>query len=211
VLSIKEGPNSCTDPGTTPAGSTRDLLLAAALAEFSRKGFFGTTTKDVATAAGVAEVTLFRHFTSKERLFEETMATYSFVADLEPLLQKVGTLPYPEAVSQLANCLFDALLRYKDWVIVMHGEVRRSPDTLMKLYQRFLDTLFTQVAGFFSQRQQRGELRSFDPVFAARALHGMVFCFFNVEELLLRKEYRPTDRQEAIAAFVNFLCYGTMA
>jgi hypothetical protein len=107
--------------------------------------------------------------------------------------------------------LFDALLRYKEWVLVMHGEVRRSPDHLMKLYQGFLDQLFAQVASFFSQRQQRGELRIFDPVLAARALHGMVFCFFNIEELLLRKEYRPTDRNEAITAFVDFLCYGTLA
>jgi AcrR family transcriptional regulator len=193
------------------AGTTRDQLLKAALAEFSKKGFLGTTTKDVAATAGVAEVTLFRHFSSKERLFEETLLSHSFVADIAPLMAELDAMPYREALTCLANRLFDALVLYKDWVIVMHGEVRRSPEVLMKLYHGFLDQLFGQLAGFFSQRQQRGEIRAFDTHYAARALHGMVFCLFNVEELLLRKQYCPADRTEAIAAFVDILCLGTMA
>ena len=44
---------------------TRDKILDASLALFSKKGFLGATTKEIAKKAGVAELTLFRHFSSK--------------------------------------------------------------------------------------------------------------------------------------------------
>lgn len=213
MLSLSEGANTKTG-GKPPVSvdlGTRGQILAAALGEFSRKGFVGTTTKDISAAAGVAEVTLFRHFATKERLFEETLSRHTFVAQLEPLLRELDPLPFGEALEILCQRMFDALLHCQDWIFVMHSEVRRTPDQLLRLYQGFLDQLFGKLASFFRQRQERGELRSFDPEFAARALHGMVFCLFNVEELLLRKNYRPTDRNLAIKSFVDLLCHGTLA
>lgn len=50
---------------------TRQRILASARQLFSTRGFRGTTTKDVAEAAGVAELSLFRHFKTKAQLFEE--------------------------------------------------------------------------------------------------------------------------------------------
>jgi TetR/AcrR family transcriptional regulator len=47
----------------------RRQLLKAAIESFSRQGFGGTKTKDIAAAAGVSEAILFRHFASKEDLY----------------------------------------------------------------------------------------------------------------------------------------------
>jgi AcrR family transcriptional regulator len=47
----------------------RKQLLRAAIEMFSRKGFGGTKTKDIAAAAGVSEAILFRHFATKEDLY----------------------------------------------------------------------------------------------------------------------------------------------
>ena len=47
--------------------STRDKILKAAQKLFARNGFDGTTTKELAEKAGIAEGTLFRHFTTKKR------------------------------------------------------------------------------------------------------------------------------------------------
>ncbi len=44
---------------------TRTRILQAAQKLFARKGFDGTTTKDLARKAGVAEGTIFRHFPNK--------------------------------------------------------------------------------------------------------------------------------------------------
>jgi AcrR family transcriptional regulator len=52
-------------PRKVPA---RDRLLHAAAQVFARDGLAGATTRAIAKEAGVNEVTLFRHFQTKERL-----------------------------------------------------------------------------------------------------------------------------------------------
>ncbi|GAB3758982.1 TetR/AcrR family transcriptional regulator [Microlunatus parietis] len=47
---------------------TRQLLQSAALDLFLDKGFDATTTREIAERAGVTEMTLFRHFPTKESL-----------------------------------------------------------------------------------------------------------------------------------------------
>jgi AcrR family transcriptional regulator len=64
---------------------TKHALLQVAVEIFADSGWRGTTTRRVAEAAGVNEVTLFRHFGSKEALLQ---AAIQWVAarDLPPRL-----------------------------------------------------------------------------------------------------------------------------
>src|SRR5689334_22038249 len=50
------------------AAQTRARLIEAATEVFSTAGLSGATTREIARVAGVNEVTLFRHFHSKEQL-----------------------------------------------------------------------------------------------------------------------------------------------
>ncbi len=50
------------------ADATRARLLKAAIAAFAEKGFHGTTTRDIATAAGMSSAALYVHHKSKEEL-----------------------------------------------------------------------------------------------------------------------------------------------
>jgi AcrR family transcriptional regulator len=54
---------------------TRTELLKAAAAVFAQHGSRGSTTRRIAEAAGVNEVTLFRYFGSKDALLQEAIAT----------------------------------------------------------------------------------------------------------------------------------------
>jgi AcrR family transcriptional regulator len=56
-----------TLPARSPA-ATRQRLLEAAARIYARDGLNGATTRAIAADAGVNEVTLFRHFKSKDRL-----------------------------------------------------------------------------------------------------------------------------------------------
>jgi AcrR family transcriptional regulator len=51
-----------------PTATTRQRLLEGAARVFARDGIAGSTTREIAREAGVNEVTLFRHFQTKERL-----------------------------------------------------------------------------------------------------------------------------------------------
>src|SRR5688572_19142468 len=47
----------------------REQILRTAVELFSRRGFKGTTTKEIANASGVSEAMVFRHFASKDELY----------------------------------------------------------------------------------------------------------------------------------------------
>ena len=52
------------------AGEKRRLqILSVAVRLFSQRGFRGTTTKEIAHAAGVSEAIIFRHFATKDDLY----------------------------------------------------------------------------------------------------------------------------------------------
>ncbi|OQY40476.1 MAG: hypothetical protein B6229_01610 [Spirochaetaceae bacterium 4572_7] len=63
--------------------STKDKLIEAAIKLFEEKGYSGTTTAAIAASAGVADVTLFRHFGSKEVIFKEALKKIQNSGELE--------------------------------------------------------------------------------------------------------------------------------
>jgi AcrR family transcriptional regulator len=52
---------------------TRQRILDAAQEVFSRDGFQGATTREIARKAGVNEVTIFRHFHTRDELLHATL------------------------------------------------------------------------------------------------------------------------------------------
>jgi AcrR family transcriptional regulator len=65
----------------TVMAHSRDRILEASLELFSARGYSAVTTKAIAEAAKVNEVTVFRLFGSKDRLFREVFAAFYIKPD----------------------------------------------------------------------------------------------------------------------------------
>lgn len=61
-------------PSPHKTGQTRQALLNAALAEFMEHGYARATTASIAQRAGMAKITLYRYFHSKEEILERVIA-----------------------------------------------------------------------------------------------------------------------------------------
>jgi TetR/AcrR family transcriptional repressor of mexJK operon len=68
--------------------STSDKLLLATIDLMAEKGYDGTTTKEIAVAAGVNEVTLFRHFGTKVKLLEAAFNRYHYGEEMTMLFNE---------------------------------------------------------------------------------------------------------------------------
>lgn len=189
---------------------TRDKILEAGLRTFSDKGYLGATTREIAAKAGVAELTLFRHFSSKGKLFEEVINTYSFLPALRELLPEIGVVPYRDALTTIAERFLETLTARKDMIRIMHSEMHRYPGTIHKIYHTFIDGMIETLASYFAGMQKKKLLRKFDAVSGARAFLGMFFSFFSVQELMMRKRYRSVDTERTIREFVEIFIEGTL-
>jgi AcrR family transcriptional regulator len=67
----------------------RKAIVAAAVPLFARKGFAGTTTRELAEAAGISEALLFKHFPSKQLLYREILR---LGCEGDPALEKLAML-----------------------------------------------------------------------------------------------------------------------
>lgn len=114
------------------SSATSKKIERAALELFVEKGVAETTTRDIASRAGVAEGTIYRHFPSKEALAYNLYANNyaSFAQTLERL-----QADQPDAFARLAAMiqefcrLFDqdpAMFSYL--LLAQHQEIRKLPD-----------------------------------------------------------------------------------
>src|SRR5258707_13941651 len=70
-LPAPSAPETQPHPHTRMSGEDRRRqLIEVAIDLFSRKGFAGTTTREIAAAAGVTEAIIFRHFATKEDFYK---------------------------------------------------------------------------------------------------------------------------------------------
>src|ERR1700744_505412 len=84
----------------------RKAIVRAAVPLFARKGFTGTTTRELAEAAGISEALLFRHFPSKQWLYREILRL-GWVG--EPALERLATLT---PSSQSLVCMVRFMVRH---------------------------------------------------------------------------------------------------
>src|SRR5258708_13194383 len=73
----------------------RQRIVDAGVPLFARKGFAGTTTRELAEAAGISEALLFRHFPSKQMLYREILQQVGCQGD--PALEQLARLPASSA------------------------------------------------------------------------------------------------------------------
>lgn len=68
----------------------RKAIVRAAVPLFARNGFAGTTTRELAEAAGISEALLFKHFPSKQLLYREIRQRG---CEGDPALETMAALP----------------------------------------------------------------------------------------------------------------------
>lgn len=67
---------------STRKQDTTEKLITAAIELFSKNGYSGVTTEEIAKEAGFSEKTLFRHFKSKQNLLEQAIDRYHYANEM---------------------------------------------------------------------------------------------------------------------------------
>jgi AcrR family transcriptional regulator len=109
----------------TGAMTVRDQLLEAAARLYAETGYHGATTRRIALQAGVNEITLFRHFGSKEALMREAIARAGS-SDAHQILPDVPRDPSRE-LREWAEAHIAELRERRSLIRTCMGEIEEHP------------------------------------------------------------------------------------
>lgn len=177
----------------------------------SEKGYIGATTREIAREAGVSELTLFRNFGSKEKLFEGLLGRYTFLPRLRELRPQLDGLAYDEALMAIAKRFLLTLKEQKSFIKIMYSEANRYPDKVRKVYTATGDELRATLSDYFVSLQKKGVLRNVSPETSAAMLLGLLFTYFRSEELLRGRDITKKGKLDRdVREIVDIFVHGTM-
>ncbi|NMB89913.1 MAG: TetR/AcrR family transcriptional regulator [Chloroflexi bacterium] len=192
-------------PFSPRVSATRARILRAASQEFGARGYNGATTRAIAGAAGVSELTLFRHFETKENLFQAVLEQYSPLATLQSSLSAVSGDPHQDLL-QIGASFYRAILERREVILLSLHEAGQFPE-MRQLSRGIPRQLRHNLAGYLRAQMDSGRLRKTDPELAAQAFLGMFFAYA-LNNLLQGEAIAPHLEEEITAFFVSLFLDG---
>jgi AcrR family transcriptional regulator len=148
-------------PSRQTADERRTSVLAAAISEFARSGYAGTSTEAIARRAGISQPYLFRLFGTKKDLF---VATYDLVGDriIRGLTSASEGLVGEEALSAMGTAYVELMQDPELLQVQLHGfaaapsdpdiarSCRRTFEVLAEMVKERTDLTDDELRQFFA-------------------------------------------------------------
>ncbi|MCJ7726995.1 MAG: TetR/AcrR family transcriptional regulator [Acidimicrobiia bacterium] len=184
-------------PTPTDPLSTRQRILEAAAALFARRGFHGTSTREIASEVGIRQPSLFHHFPTKQAMLAELLDL-----DLQPALERIrrnksaspAVRLYAyllEDVAALVASPFDVRGLYNDAVL---------EDDDLSTQRRAREALHAEMRSLVSAGMASGDFRRVDPEVARQMMTGMLLD--TIWAAGSRDIHDPAGRAKEVADFV---------
>jgi AcrR family transcriptional regulator len=182
----------------------RDRILQAALTVFSEVGFRGATTRRIAQEAGVNEITLFRHFGSKDRLLHEAIKRSDLKQVCAPPLPDEPRRPRAELLAWCREHL-EHLTRIRSLMCTCLAEMDAHPE-IVPPRSPTADSVANLTAYLRKLRTRGFTSAVFDPDIVALALLGVLFADVMGRELMPGVYTRTRDK--TLEGYVDFFLRG---
>jgi len=183
----------------------REAILAAALDEFTARGYEGARLDDVAKRAGVAKGTIYLYFADKETLFQDLVR--SLVHPVLGMLEKMRDVDIPARmlVEGLLNTFVREIYgtRRKDIIRLILNEGSRFPAIAEFYYHEVIARVLAIVRPIMARAAERGELPSdslarFPQLIIAPMLVGIMWH-------ALFDKFEPLDVPALVRAHIGIL------
>jgi AcrR family transcriptional regulator len=189
---------------------TRARILKTAERLFARQGFDGTTTRDLAQAAGVAEGTLFRYFENKKAILVE-VATQGWIEILTDLLTEFSEMGSYKAVAQVMRRRMLNLHQNADMLRVCFMEAQFHADLRDRIQSEVINKMTDVAEAFFQTAMEQGIYRPMNPRIVARVFLGMFAVAGFSDETIMEPTASPQAMQEMAEGLADIFLNGVLA
>ncbi len=188
---------------------TRTKILQASLQLFARQGYDGTTTRDLAKLAGVAEGTLFRHFANKKAILIE-VATTGWVDILTDLLTELSEMGSYKAVSQVMRRRMLNMRKNSDLLRVCFIEAQYHPELKETIQAEVISKMTDVAEAFFATAMEKGIYRQMNPKIVAKVFLGIFAIAGFSEQTIIDPEASPQAMQEMAEGISDIFLRGVL-
>jgi AcrR family transcriptional regulator len=206
----------CDHEGKMSGDERRNQILQVAIDLFSKHGFRGTTTRQIAQAAGVSEAMVFRHFATKDDLYGAILGDKACHDEMQFPWEQDAVLQ--DAVAQkddfavFYNIALNALTKQQadvGFMRLIFFSALEEHDLAENFFREFIVKIYEFIGGYIEQRQAEGAMRDIKPRVAVRALMGMIL-HHSLNNILWDKNRYVLDitNEEAATNFAEILLKG---
>lgn len=188
----------------------RTQLIDTAMRLFARKGFNGTTTREIALAAGVNEAIIFRYFPHKDDLYAAILERKSKDACtdawVEELQRAAATGDDEDVIKIVVSHLIEHHRRDPGFTRLMLHSALDNHWFAQQYRERHFAPVHLFLLEYVSERQRDGRFRAGDPHALVRAILGVPVHHSLVETLLPDRNIAFGD--DAIDVYTAFILGG---
>lgn len=196
-----------------PGDERRQQILEEAVRLFSVNGFRGTTTKQIAAAAGISEAMVFRHFANKEELYAAILDHKACQHDLgDPLEAVCDPIANKDDWGVFHGIALNALRKHRedqDFFRLLLFSALEGHELARMFFESSVTGMYEALGSYIRARQQDGAFKELEPKAVVRAFVGMLIhhslttMLFDPEQKILKM-----TEEEAAHNFATVLLEG---
>lgn len=167
--------------GRMPGDMRREQILGTAVELFSKHGFRGTTTKEIARASGVSEAMVFKHFATKDELYGAILDNKACQGEMQfPWAEDSEIQQAMEKRDDYAvfyNLALHAMNKHQadtGFLRLLFFSALEEHDLADRFFQEFVTKIYEFISSYIKKRQKEGAMRDIEPRIAVRAFLGMM-------------------------------------
>src|SRR6266513_5575640 len=205
--------NGGTNGGRMAGEERRLQILRVAMRLFSQRGFRGTTTKEIALAAGVSVAMVFRQLATKEQLYSAILDHKACVHEtMDPLQVVADAVAAKDDRAVFEGLALDALNQHdcdpEFHRLLLHSALEEHELAHM-FWEKFVKRVYRTLRGYIRERQRDGAMKKIEPLVVVRAFVGMIIHHSLNNNLWDRKQQLlKISNQAAAREFTNILLHG---
>ncbi|MGF9914149.1 TetR/AcrR family transcriptional regulator [Paenibacillus ehimensis] len=162
--------------------NSSDKILLAAIDLMAEKGYKGVSTKEIAAAAGLSEMTLFRHFGSKQNVLEAAMDRFYYAVEMTKLFQESLVWNLEADLLLIGKTYHQLMNRNKKIFLIALKEGSQLPGFQEKANKHPYQ-LKELLTGYFDAMQRKGLMIPANPEAQALAFMWMNYGAFVSNEI----------------------------